>query len=125
VLQLPGELPVVGVEHVLELPLEVLRNLAGLVGELGLHLARRALELRLHELRVRAGLLPVEHARPDLDRLADGLDGVLPASFTLANETNRAFVLDDETVDGEAVADRSDLGLPEGCRCFHDWSVAP
>ena len=67
------------------------------------------LELAAHEVGVRAGLLAVEHARADLDRVDDRLDGVLPRLLALLHEAQRAVVLDDQAVDDQAVADRADV----------------
>ena len=79
----------------------------------------RLLELRLHELRVRAGLLAVEHARADLDRVADRLGRVVAVLLALANDANGALVVDDEAVDRDDIAEYADVRLPEWSGCFH------
>jgi hypothetical protein len=118
-LELLGELAVLLAEDRRELLLEELGDRARLGAELLLHLARGLLELRLHELRVRAGLLAVEHAGADLDRVEHGLDGIVAVLLALADEPDGAFVLDHEAVDRDAVADHSYVGLPEWSGCFH------
>ena len=84
-----------------------------------LQLARGLLELGLDELRVGAGLLAVEHARADLDGVADRLDRVVAVLLARANEADGALVLDDEAVDRDAIADDADVRLPEWSGCFH------
>src|SRR5205814_10633316 len=54
-------------EHLVPLPAELLRALLGSFGEPRLDLARRALELVAHEVRVGSRLLALEHARADLE----------------------------------------------------------
>ena len=84
----------------------------------------RALELGLDELGVRAGLLPIEDARADLDRVAHQLDGVLAVLLALGDEPDGAFVLHDEAVDDHAPTDDPDVGRSEGCCSFHFSLVA-
>jgi hypothetical protein len=118
-LQFLGELAVVLTEDGRELLLEVLVDRARLVRELMLERARGLLELRLHELRVRAGLLAVEHAGADLHGVEHRLHGVVAVLLALADEPDRAFVLDNEAVDGDAVTEHADVGMPEWSGCFH------
>ena len=118
-LELLGELAVVLAEHVGELLLEELGDRARLVGELLLDVLRGLLELGLDELGVGARLLAVEHARADLDGVADDLDRVVAVLLALAHEPDGAFVLDDEAVDDEPVADRADVRLSEWGGGFH------
>ena len=80
---------------------------------------RGLLELGLDELGVGGGLLAVEHARADLDGVADRPDRIVAVLLALAHEPDGAFVLDDQAVDHEAVADRADVRLSEGGGCFH------
>ena len=82
-----------------------------------------ALELGLDELGVRAGLLAVEHARADLDRVADQLGRILAVLLALRDEPDGALVVDDEAVDDHAIAHDPDVRRPEGCCSFHTvWS---
>ena len=113
------EVPVLRAEHLLDALVEVLGHLACPVGELRVEVRGGLLELRLDELRVRAGLLAVEHARADLDGIADRLRRVVPVLLALANDANRALVVDDEAVDRDDVAEYADVGLPEWSGCFH------
>ncbi len=110
---------VLGAEDLLDALVEVLRDLAGRVGELRVEVAGGLLELRLDELRVRAGLLAVEHARADLDGVADRLGRVVAVLLALANDANRALVVDDEAVDRDDIAEYADVWLPEWSGCFH------
>ena len=124
-LEVAGEPAGLGPEDLVDLGPEVLGDRARLVGELALDLARHALELGLHVLRVGRGLLAVEHARADLDRVPDGLDGIVARLLALAHEPDGAFVLEVELADDEPVADHGDMGLPEwGCG-FHGCLVPP
>ena len=118
-LELAVQVAVLRAEDLLDALVEVLRHLAGAVGELGVQLGGRLLELRLDELRVGAGLLAVEHARADLDGVAHRLDRIVAVLLALADEANGALVLDDEAVDRHAIADHADVGLPEWSRGFH------
>ena len=79
----------------------------------------RLLELRLDELGVGAGLLAVEHAGADLDRVEHDPDRIVPVLLALADEPDGAFVVDDQAVDRDAVADHADVRLPEWSCCFH------
>ena len=90
------------VDHVFA---EELRDLARLVRELDVQLRGRALELRLDELRVRAGLLTVEDARADLDRVGHSLGVIVARLLALAHDAHGALVLDVELPDDEPVAD--------------------
>jgi hypothetical protein len=118
-LELTVEVAVLGAEDLLDALVEVLRHLARPIGELGIQLGGRLLELRLDELGVRPGLLAVEHARADLDRVADGLGRVLAVLLALANDAHRAVVVDDQAVDRDHVAEYADVGLPQWSGCFH------
>ena len=124
-LELLGQLAVVLAEDVGELVLEELRDRARPVGELDLNVLGGLLELGLDELGVGAGLLAVEHAGADLDGVTDRLDRVVAAVLALAHETDGAVVLDDEAVDDDAIAERSDMGRPEWSCSFHGYLVAP
>jgi hypothetical protein len=118
------EVAVLGTEELLDLPVQVLGRRPSALGERDLGLARDLLELRLHEVRVRAGLLAVEDTRADLDGVDDELGRVLPRLLALANEPGGALVLDEQAVDGDAPAERADVGLAEwGCG-FHGREVA-
>ena len=117
--QLPREVPVLRPEHLVDLAAEVLRDRAGLVGELLVELTRRALELGLDVLRVGARLLAIEHTRADLDRVPDDLDRVLAVALALADEPHRGLVVHDQALDDNAVADDAHLGVPERSCCFH------
>src|SRR4051812_42301154 len=70
-----------------------------------------ALELGLHEVRVRPGLLAVEHARADFDGVGDDLHRVVAGLGALAHEPRGALVVHDDAVDGHAIADDADAGL--------------
>src|SRR3954469_24657069 len=105
------DVPRLGPERLVDLAADLLGHLAGALGEHELDLARRLVELALHELGVGAGLLAVEHARSDLDRVRDHADGVGARLLPLPDEPDGALVVDDEAVDGEAVADRAYVGL--------------
>ena len=73
-------------------------------------LARGLLELRAHELRVGAGLLAVEHARADLDRLDDEAHRVV----ALGGQPHGGLVVDREEVDRQAAVGDLDAGEGEG-----------
>ena len=124
-LELLGELAVVLAEDRGELALEELGDRAGAVGELLLDVLGRLLELGLDEFGVRAGLLAVEHACPDHERVAHGLGRIVARLLALAHEPNGAFVLHVELADDEAVADHGHVGLPEWSRSFHGCLVPP
>ena len=79
-----------------------------------LDLARGLLELGLDELGVGAGLLAVEHAGADLDRVVDQGDRVVAGFLAFAHEADRGLVVDDQAVDGEVLADGADVGLSQG-----------
>ena len=112
--------PFSGPKHLLDALVEELGDLARAVRELAVQVVRRLLELRLDELGVRAGLLAVEHARADLDRVArPSWTGSSPCLLALADEANGALVVHDEAVDRDAVADHADVRLPEWSGCFH------
>ena len=118
-LELLRELAVVLPEDGRELVLERLVDRAGLLGELVLEVAGRLLELRLHELGVRARLLAVEHARADLDGVRDGPGRIVPVLLALADEPDGALVLHDEAVDRDPVAHHAHVRLPEWSCSFH------
>ena len=118
-LELLCQLAVLLPEHRRELGLEELRDRAGLLGELLLHLPGGLLELHLDELRVGPRLLAVEHARADLDRVAHRLGGVVAGLLPLADEADGAFVVDHEAVDRHDLTEDPDVRLPEWSGCFH------
>ena len=98
-LELLRELTVLLAEYLADELFEELGDRARLLGELRLDVARGLLELGLDELGVGAGLLAVEHARADLDGVADGLGGVVPVLLALPDDADGALVVDDEAVD--------------------------
>ena len=113
-------MPAVGVEHGVELLPELLGRLLRALAELGLHALGDLLELGLHELRVGAGLLAVEHARADLERV----DGDRVGIQRLSDQAGKRLVGDDEPVDADAVVLRGDVGMAKwGCG-FHGLAVA-
>ena len=114
----------VGVEHVVHLLLEALRHRARTVGELVLHLLCHLLQLGLHELRIGAGLLTVEHTRADLDRVRHGACRIAAGLRALAHQPGGGLVLDHEPVDRDAIADRGDPRMSEGRGSFHEVPVA-
>ena len=124
-LEVARQVPVLGTEHLVHLGAEVLRHRAGLVGELALELPRRALELGLDVLGVGRGLLAVEHAGADHERVAHGLDRVVARLLALAHEPDGAFVLHVELAHDEPIADHGDVGLPEWGCSFHGCLVPP
>ena len=107
-------------EDLVDLRVEPLGHEAGTLDELLVEVASRALELGLDELRVGGGLLAVEHARADLDGVRDEARGVLG----LVRQPHSALVVDDDTVDVQAVGDDAHLGEGETCS-FHGYRVAP
>jgi hypothetical protein len=114
----------VGRERLVDLLAERLRNLARAIAERLLDLAGNLLELVAHELRVGAGRLAVEHARPDLDGVGNRANGVLARFLAVAHEADGAVVGDDEAVDDEPIADYADICLAEWCCGFHkDFSA--
>jgi hypothetical protein len=118
------QMAVLGTEELLDLAVEVLGRRPRALGERGLRLARDLLELRLHEVRVRARLLAVEDARSDLDGVGDELGRVLPRLLALADEPGGALVVDEQPVDGDAAAEGADVRLAQwGCG-FHGREVA-
>ena len=64
-----GQVPVLGPEDLVDPLVEELGHRARPLGERGLDLARGLLELRPYEVGVGLGLLAVEHAGADLDRV--------------------------------------------------------
>ena len=114
------DLATVAAEDLVDLRVEPLGHLARALDELLVEVARSALELRLDELGVGAGLLAVEDAGADLDRVLDEL-GRVPS---LRGEAHDGLVVDDETVDVQAVGDDAHLGEGETCS-FHGYRVAP
>src|SRR6185437_13060164 len=118
-LELALQMTVLRPEHLVDALVEKLGELACAVRELAVQVVRRLLELGLHELRVRAGLLAVEHAGADLDGVADRLHGVVAVLLALADEPDGALVVDDEAVDRHAIAEHPDLGVPEWSCRFH------
>src|SRR5918997_7162280 len=68
-----GHRPRVLAEEAFELILHVLGDRTRLVGERPLDLARELLELALDEVDLGAGGLAIEHARADLERVANGV----------------------------------------------------
>jgi hypothetical protein len=124
-LELAGQLAVLGGEDGIHLFAEELGHGAGAVAELPLQLARGALELGPHEVGVGRGLLAIENAGADLDGVHDRAGGILRRLLALPHQPNRGLVLDHERVDGHAVADRPDVGLAEWGGRFHGVAVAP
>jgi hypothetical protein len=58
-------------------------------------------------------------ASADLDGVADRLDGIVALLLARAHEPDGAFVVHDEPVDREAIADDADVRLPEWSCSFH------
>ena len=102
--------PFSGAEDLVDALAQMLGDRACLFGELAVQLRGGALELGLDELGVGAGLLAVEHARADLDGVADELDRVLAVLLALLDEPDGAFVVDDQAVDGHAITDARGRG---------------
>jgi hypothetical protein len=93
-------------EDLVHLLLEALGDGAGPVGELVLDLPGHRLELGPHEFGVCPGLLAIEHARADLDRVLHQSRGVSPGLGALPDQACGRLVVHDETVDAHAIADR-------------------
>ena len=88
-----GELVVAGLHHLAQ----PLGELAGVTGELGLHvvdLGRRT--------------LPLEHPHPDLDRVPNRGGGLAAAVGSLAHDAGGALVLDHQLFDHKPVVDDPD-----------------
>ncbi len=92
-------MPVLGAEHLVDARIEPLGDDPRALDERGIELARGLLELGPHELGVGAGLLAVEHARADLDRIGHEPRDVVAALLALARQPHGARVVDDEAVD--------------------------
>ena len=118
-LQRLGQMARVGREHLVQPALQGLGRRPGPLGELVAQLAGRLVHLGLDGLRVRAGLLAVEDAGADRDRVERELHGVLAGVLALAHEAQGGLVVDDEAVDGDAVTDRAHAGLAKWGRGFH------
>src|SRR3954466_3502360 len=113
------DVPRLRAECLVDLAAELLGHLARALDQHQLDLARRLVELALHELGVRARLLAVEHPGADLDRVRDHPDGVGARLLALAGGPAGRLVVHDEAVDDHAVADRADMRLAEWSRGFH------
>ena len=94
-------------EGALELTLDLLDDPARLLDQLASCLARGALELRAHEVDLRADVLAVENARTDLDRVGDRARRLLADLGALAHDSRRAFVTDREPLDHQPVVERA------------------
>ena len=114
------EVPAVGAEELVDLLPEVVGDLLGPVGERRLDVARRAVELAADEVGVGPRLLAIEDARADLDRVDHRPHRVVAGLLTLADEPHRRLVVNNQSVDREAVADRADMRLSQGRGGFHD-----
>ena len=119
-----AHVPVVGREGLVELLVEPLGDLARALDELGVELARGLLELRLDELDVRAGLLAVQHAGADLDRVADDPRGIVTGLLARPHELDGRRVVDREPVDEHAVGEHGDARVAERSGSFHTENVA-
>jgi hypothetical protein len=102
------QLAVLGAEDVVDAGVEALGDRPRALDERRVELARRALELRLDEVGVGAGLLAVEHAGADLERVDDDRRGVLARLLALAREAHGGGVVDDQPVDAQALAGDAD-----------------
>ncbi len=121
----PRDVAVLRPERLVELAVEHLGDRAGPLGELGLRLARRLLQLGLHELDVGAGLLPVQDARADLQRVRDHRGGIVTRLDPRPHELDDRRVVDRQPVDQHAVGEDGDAGMAErGCGGFHGQDVA-
>ena len=118
-LELLGELAVLLAEHLVELRLEVLRDLARRsVNSLfssraafsNSALTNSALAPACSRSSTRAPISTASRDRPDR---------IVAVLLAVADEADGALVLDDEAVDRDAVADHADVGLPEWSGCFH------
>ncbi|TML26190.1 MAG: hypothetical protein E6G30_09125 [Actinobacteria bacterium] len=91
-------------EQPVEPPVELLAQRSRALGELAVELPGRLLHLRRHELGVRAGLLAVEHARADLDRVGHQAGRVLTPLLALAHQARGGRIVDHQPVHGDALA---------------------
>src|SRR3954452_20258821 len=113
------DMAVLGAEGLVDLAVELGGDLAGALGELPGEVACGALELRLDEVGVGPRLLPVEHARADLERVAHELRRIVARVEPLGDQADEALVLDRQPVDADAVAHDVDVREREWGRCFH------
>ena len=113
------EVPAVGAEELVDLLPEVVGHLLGPLRERRLDVARRAVELAPHEVGVGACLLAIEHARADLNGVDHRSHRVVAGLLALSHEPHGALVVNNQPVDREAVADRADVRLSQGCCGFH------
>jgi len=74
-----------------------------------------------NEVGLGAGLLAIEHARSDRDRVLHEAGGIVAGGLTLTREANRAGVVDDEGVDDESITLGADLWTTEWSSSFH-WT---
>ena len=113
-------MPVLGAEDLVDLGPEELGDDPRLVRERGLDLARDLLELVAHELRVDGGLLALQHARADLDRVGHDLrPASSPASIRRSTNAAVGGIVDDDVLDDHPPHQDVDAGLAEGRGGFH------
>jgi hypothetical protein len=110
-------------DDVVDALVQAVGDAARAVDELRVELARRLLELGLDELGVGPGLLAVEDARADDDRVDDEARDVVAGLLALAGQAHRQRVVDGEAVDAQAAALHADL-CKEWSRSFHGFRVA-
>ena len=110
---------VLGAEGLVDLRVQALGDEPRALDEAGVELAGRALELGLDELGVRAGLLAVEHARADLERVVHEAGRVLAGVLARPGQAHDGLVGDDETVDVQAAVARVHVGQGQRCGSFH------
>jgi hypothetical protein len=123
-LQRSREVAAVRPEDRLEARLQIRGHALGLVGEARLHRARRALELRLDEVGLHAGLLTIQDAGADLDRVGHHGGRILACLRSLGHDPHGALVGHDEAVDAQAITEDADARLGERGGGFHDEGVA-
>jgi hypothetical protein len=119
------DMPAVGPEGLLEARAQLGHDRLGRLPEPLLNLLRGVLEVLPQDLDGRAGLLAVEHARADLDRVGHHARRILAGVLPRAHDVGRARIVDDQVLDDHAPDEGADAGLAErGRGGFHSVRIA-
>ena len=112
-LQHARDVALLGTEGLLEPRAQLGDDLLGGRAEAVLDLARGLLEVGAQHLDARAGLLAVQHAGADLDRVGDDARGVLAGVDRARDQLGGDRVVDDDVLDDQAADERVDAGRAE------------
>ena len=114
------DVPAVRPERLLELLAQLGGHGLGGRAQLQFDLLGRVLEVLPQDLHAGAGLLTVEHAGADLDRVRDHASGIVPRVDPRTHQVGCRRIVDDDVLDDQPAQQGGDAGMAQGCgRGFH------